>query len=169
MGDDELLAIGLFIMLVMQSSPDWGAGWTWPVPDRPGVPAAISQEFKRGPHYGVDIMYREGVGWSAPIGTPVLAARDGVVWSVGETARGRSVVIDHGAPWATFYQHLASVKVVKGQLVRAGEEIGTMGADPTDAQGLRHLHFATWYKGHGDSGSVDPAKAMASWRRVLWT
>ena len=147
------------------SSVVWGTGWVWPIPDLPGMPAVISQEFRPPTHMGVDLMYRLAGKWTAPVGTPLRAARDGVVWSVGVTERGHNVVLDHGKPWATFYQHLAGVGVAKGQSVKAGQLIGTMGADPTDPQGLRHLHFATWYQGSGDSASVDPAPMLASARR----
>lgn len=167
--DEEVLAIGLVLLMMQRStSPDWGANsaWVFPVPDRPGLPAVISQEFRRSNHRGVDIMYRERGKWVAPVGTPILAARAGVVWSVTDTERGKSVVIDHGPPWATFYQHLEEVKVAKGQTVVAGQEIGTMGSDPTDPQGLRHLHFAVWWKGSGDDASVDPGLPMGAWRRL---
>jgi murein DD-endopeptidase MepM/ murein hydrolase activator NlpD len=161
-------------MLKVRDAVDWGGGWVWPVPDdvRDGErhPAIISQEFKRPAHLGVDLMYRwPGTRYFAPPDTPVLAARNASVWSVTRGPRGIAVVLDHGVPFATFYQHLASVQVVKGQQVVAGEQIGVMGADPTDLQNVRHLHFAVWYKGNGDNSSVDPAAAMASWRRVDWT
>jgi len=176
---DEFLILAVIVMLMI-SGIDWGGGWTWPVPDVDGgspaiaavggsTKAMISQEFKPGKHLGVDIMYRVGGRYVAPVGTPILAAREATVWSVGMTARGINVVLDHGAPFATWYQHLETVLVKKGQRVKAGEQIGTMGADPTDPQGLRHLHFAVWYQGHGDAASVDPAAAMRSWRRVSWS
>jgi murein DD-endopeptidase MepM/ murein hydrolase activator NlpD len=149
------------------SDGDWGGDWVWPVPTGPLGPAVISQEFRRPGHLGVDIMYRQAGRWVAPAGTQVVAARDGVVWSTERTARGWNVVLDHGPPWATWYQHLEGVAVAKGRRVSAGELLGRMGADPTDPEGLRHLHFATWYKGAGDAASVDPAGAMAAWRRVL--
>jgi murein DD-endopeptidase MepM/ murein hydrolase activator NlpD len=165
---DDLWLIGVLLLMLTMTGIDWGGGWVWPVPSRAGSPALISQEFHAPAHLGVDIMYREGGKWTAPEGTPILAARDGKVWSTGQTARGHNVVLDHGAPWATFYQHLTEVLVAKGQAVVAGQRIGTMGADPTDQQGLRHLHFETWYKGNGEH-AVDPGPAMATWRRVVIT
>jgi len=173
--EDALLAIGLLLMLTMNNSDvTWGDGWVWPVPtlmdpDGRVLPAAISQEFRPPSHKGVDIMYRDDGKWTAPEGTPIIAAHDATVWSTGETARGHNVVLDHGPPWATFYQHLVSLApgIVKGARVRAGDHLGFMGADPTDPQGLRHLHFETWYKGNGDA-AVDPAKAMAAWGRIQW-
>lgn len=191
---DDLVIIGGVIMLAVMAkrSVPWGLGWTWPVPDfamSTGVryPATVSQEFKSGRHVGVDVMYErqaprdrpEYPGTSryfAPPGTPILAARPGKVWSVNRLATGLAVVLDHGAPFATWYAHLATVEVAKGQEVTAGQRIGTMGANPNedaskgavDAQKLRHLHFEVWYKGHGNSAAVDPAEDMRRWKRMVW-
>jgi hypothetical protein len=186
---------------------DWSPHWTWPLARLvlPGGQAwlpAISQEWKRGPHYGVDLMYpRSGAGvanvpatiaaWPpggrngslkffCPPTAPVLAARTGRVWSVERTARGIAVVIDHGPPWATFYQHLQTTtlpmmragKRLDGKPspeVQAGATIGTAGWDPTDGALLRHLHFACWYKGSGDAASVDPQRGIDRWGVVDWT
>ena len=127
--------------------------------------------------------YRAGTSdgstmYFAPPNTPILAAKDGRVWSVQKTPRGWAVVIDHGKPWATFYQHLERVDLEphahgKSQsgiatTVKAGDMIGTMGFDPLDSAKLRHLHFAPWYEGHGDSAVVDPAGEIANWRREQW-
>ena len=158
-----LLILGVWLMSRKNEDIEWGLGWHWPVPDG-ATPAVISQEFRPPSHNGVDIMYRQAGRWVAPQGTRILAARDGVVWSTGKSARGLSVVLDHGPPWATFYQHLESVAVAKGDHVRAGQLIGTMGADPTDPQGLRHLHFETWYKGAADK-AVDPSPMLAGGQR----
>lgn len=165
--------------------PDFGdpAAWAWPVPDASifGVkyPAEVSNGFVVPTHYGVDVMYRGDLSslgyfdhgdaaWFAPSDTPVLAARAGKVWSVDRSARGIEVVLDHGPPWATYYQHLTAALVKPGDVVTLGQRIGTMGFDPTDPEGLRHLHFAVWYKGHGDSSSVDPETQMMAWKRSPW-
>lgn len=198
MRDDAVIAA--IILLGMLSSRsrkiEWGGGWWWPVPDlrRPDGSvdrAVVSQEFRGGgadPHYGVDVMYRNRnppPTFTAPVGTPIIAAREGSLWSVARTERGWAVVIDHGPPFATFYQHLADVSpdilaglqgknVITGSGKRAlpiaaGRTIGTMGEDPTDAGHVRHLHFAVWYGGAGDRASVDPADVMHAWRRSIWT
>lgn len=187
----------------------WGAGWHWPVPDLMvrGVryPAEISSGFRstsRPTHHGVDVMYRRrsvsdmlteyptGVkdaggakqhrNYFAPVGTPILAAKDGTIWATGESAKGKWVVIDHGAPWATAYFHLASVAVpahragkqasgAPAVAVRAGQQIGTMGHDPEDVYGLlRHLHFEAWYKGGDSKAAQDPA-SNTNWERSAWT
>lgn len=179
----------------------WGDGWHWPIPDVSvrdvAYQAVISQEFHAPAHYGVDLMYRRralndlvdlfppgtvGHGTTqffAPDGVHVLAARDARVWSVDKSARGIEIVLDHGSPWATYYQHLSSTPLGAHQsgfpggdksktptLVRAGEVIGIMGYDPTDAGQVRHLHFTPWYNGHGDSAAVDPGvQMMTRWAR----
>lgn len=185
---------------------DWSPWWTFPIPRLvlPGAqtfPPAMSQEWKRGPHYGVDLMYsRRGAGdanvpgtiaaWPpggkngslrffCPPGAPVVAARTGRVWSVEQTSRGIMVVIDHGPPWATMYQHLQTTTLpmmARGKRtdgkpapeVQMGATIGTAGWDPTDGALLRHLHFAAWYKGAGDAASVDPQRGIERWAVVEW-
>jgi murein DD-endopeptidase MepM/ murein hydrolase activator NlpD len=160
-------------------------------------PATITQEFRDPSHLGVDVAYQriatsdrpeyapphdsDASGkYFSPPGTPILAARDGKVWSVGKSPRGISVVLSHAKPWATFYQHLESCVLPAhaegrlasggdGMTVRAGDVIGRMGWDPLDPEGFRHLHFAVWYKGSGDKASVDPVVAMRTWKRSTWS
>lgn len=184
-----LLALGV-LALMTSESVEWGdpSLWTFPVPDANlfGVkyPAEVSHEFSWPTHHGVDIEYRSfdaaALGfadhssgqWFAPSDTPILAARAGKVRSVDQSERGIEIVLDHGPPFATYYQHLAASSVKPGDQVKPGDRIGTMGFDPTQAKdtdrGLRHLHFEVWYKG-GPSAAVDPQLAMANWKRVLWT
>lgn len=188
---DDWVVIAALILAAMSNEPPiaWGDGWVWPIPEiqpptwsGPGVAMMpiISQEFRStraNAHYGLDLMYRNQSPppvFTAPQGVPVLAARAGTLWSITKTARGWAVVLDHGPPFATFYQHLESIAPAledakRGELVHAGQPLGVMGSDPTDGGHVRHLHFAVWYKGFGDTASVDPSKAMASWRRVSWT
>lgn len=164
-------------MLVLKKGPDWGGGWVWPVPDRGDIqPAAdgvavISQGFHPPRHMGVDIMYHgRDRGFFAPIGTPVVASKQGKIWSFAHTARGFNVVVDHGPPFATFYQHLESVEawVARGATVSAGSILGMMGFDPTDPERVRHLHFEVWWQGPAQN-AVDPAPMLAGARRQLWT
>lgn len=191
MDDDELFVLAVLGVLLMVSRRiEWGSGWVFPVPDlvitNDLYPATISQEWRYPDHLGVDIMFRRrngkpanvdhgaGEDWFAPEGTPIYAAKDGKVWSAGRSPRGWDVVLDHGPPFATFYQHLALLMVpltVDGKrmdngqeyTVKAGDLIGYMGYDVTDPEEVRHLHFAVWYNGAGDNASVDPAGAMQSW------
>ena len=157
--------------------------------------AEPSQEFK-SEHRGLDIMYeRRGAAdraqfpagkvdaggakqharYFAPIGTPIVAARDGVVWTVANTPHGIAVVLDHGKPWATFYQHLATTTLRNpttsgkpAQQVKAGQVIGTMGHSPLDAEKLRHLHFETWFTGAGKMEPQDPRPVLDRFARQTW-
>jgi murein DD-endopeptidase MepM/ murein hydrolase activator NlpD len=142
------------------SNPEVDGAWSWPVPSVGGHQPVASQEFRPPSHKGVDIMFRINGSWVANVGIPICAARDGKVWSTGITGRGHNIVLDHGPPWATFYQHLCGVLVEKGDTVTAGQLIGFMGADPSDPEGLVHLHFECWYNGAGGH-EVDPAPILA--------
>ena len=83
-------------------------------------------------HAGVDI--------SAPTGTPVHAAADGIV-SRAEYygGYGRLVVIDHGNGMSTRYGHLSRFDVVPGQEVRRGDVIAFSGNSGRATS--PHLHF----------------------------
>ncbi len=79
----------------------------------------------------------------------VVAAAGGVVSrvvslhrevAVGGWGLGLSVSVDHGNGLLSSYSHLAEVQVREGQVLRAGDSIGPMGA--TGGAGSPHLHFA---------------------------
>src|SRR6266446_5505136 len=68
-------------------------------------------------HTGVDI--------SAPTGTPVKAAADGVVsYAQYYGGYGRLVIVTHSSGVETYYAHLSSFDVIAGQEIRQGELIG---------------------------------------------
>lgn len=84
------------------------------------------------PHKGVDI--------SAPLGTPVVAAAEGVVVSAGWQAEmGKSICLDHGHGFATMYGHLKTIMVKPGERVKKGQIIGTVGM--TGNSTGPHLHY----------------------------
>jgi len=109
----------------------------------------------------------KGVDMSAPAGTPIYSFGPGVVTTVGTDGRGGNIaVINHGNNVTTYYAHMASVKVFKGDKVDTDTMIGTVGntgnaGNPNDPlktqEGGRtwpHLHFEV--KEHGTQ--VDPAR-----------
>jgi murein DD-endopeptidase MepM/ murein hydrolase activator NlpD len=111
----------------------------WPLPGDVGV---VSSSFGaprgRSTHQGVD--------FSAPRGTKVVATADGVVSVAGRTGDyGRMVVIDHGNGWETRYAHLHRIKVEKGDRVRRGRKLGTVGHSGN--AGGNHLHYEVRRRG----------------------
>ena len=75
----------------------------------------------RRPHYGID--------FHAPEGTPVKSMMDGVVTLVENNMyfTGGTIVFDHGHGISTLYMHMKDINVKKGQKVKKGEIVGTLG------------------------------------------
>lgn len=87
----------------------------------------------RSPHSGED--------FPAPAGAPVHAAQRGRVVLAEELFfAGNAVLLDHGLGLYTFYAHLESIAVRTGDMVEAGQQIGTVGA--TGRVTGAHLHWA---------------------------
>ena len=100
----------------------------------------------------------QGIDFAAPIGTPVVAASDGTVSSVGSrSGYGRVVTLSHPGGADTMYAHLSSFApgLSPGQQVRQGQMIGRVGASGL-ASGP-HLHYEITQAGR----QVNPA-AMQS-------
>jgi hypothetical protein len=82
-----------------------------------------------------------GVDMRAPVGTPIVSVADGTVVSSDPIRWGR-VVVDHGKGISTEYLHLDTVIVVEGQVVVAGEQVGTSGIRAPTGGYAPHLHFS---------------------------
>lgn len=89
-------------------------------------------------HYGVD--------FAAPTGTPVVAARGGVVSDTGyDLVMGNYVLLTHTGGFETFYGHLEFVTVSLNQQVASGMMMGVVGA--TGVTTGSHLHFEIRHNG----------------------
>jgi len=99
----------------------------------------------RRSHNGADLF--------APRGTPVLSATDGVVSRATTTEVGGNVVWVRDAELGMnlYYAHLDSSSVERGQLVRAGDQLGTVGNTGNARTTAPHLHFGVYAR-----GPVDP-------------
>ncbi len=74
------------------------------------------------PHYGIDFAAKEG--------TEIKAMLNGVV-TLAETDlfyTGGTLIFDHGHGVSTLYMHLKTLLVKKGQEVKQGDVIGTVGS-----------------------------------------
>lgn len=82
----------------------------------------------------------EGIDFVAPVGTPIVAAADGVV-VVAEyhPEFGNMIDIDHGDGLISRYAHLSRLDVAPGRLIRRGDGIGAVGN--TGRSTGPHLHF----------------------------
>ena len=83
-----------------------------------------------------------GLDMGAPKGTPIQAARTGVVSYVkdsGSSGYGYHVVIDHGDGMVTLYAHCSKVYVRSGQMVQQGDVIAAVGS--TGRSTGNHLHL----------------------------
>jgi murein DD-endopeptidase MepM/ murein hydrolase activator NlpD len=105
------------------------SGFTWPV-------HGIITQFASWYHMALDL--------AAPYGTPIVAAKSGVVteantggWNYGY---GNDVVIDHGGGYSSLYAHMEAVNVSPGQQVVGGSTvIGWIGL--TGRTTGPHVHF----------------------------
>lgn len=121
---------------------------------------AISNDYKKGSHYGIDLGYSRSYGGK---NQPVYAPDDGkVIYRQTQTSGGKVIHIKHDNGYVTEYAHLDTWVVKKGDKVKMGQKIGTMGKSGK-ASG-EHLHLGV-YKGNKinynkPSGWVDPKKYL---------
>lgn len=110
----------------------------------------ISDKYKRriSSFYGYRIhpiykrrIFHDGLDFSAPLGTEIYAAGDGVVVSASRSSYGygNKITIDHGYGYKTVYAHMHKFKVRKGQKVSRGQVIGTVGNSGLSTS--PHLHY----------------------------
>ncbi|MBP2634328.1 MAG: spore coat assembly protein SafA [Firmicutes bacterium] len=94
-------------------------------------------------HAGIDI--------ANDTGTYVVAARAGqIIWAGWRGGYGYTVMIDHGGGYISLYGHLDDYNVERGQYVRGGQRIASMGN--TGNSTGPHLHFEIQKNGE----PVDP-------------
>jgi len=106
-----------------------GAGFTWP------VRGTVNQYYS---------WYHQAVDLGAPVGTPIVAAQDGVVvgaytsgWHGGY---GTHIIVSGSNGYTTLYAHMSALNVSSGQSVRAGGTVlGWVGM--TGRTTGPHLHF----------------------------
>jgi murein DD-endopeptidase MepM/ murein hydrolase activator NlpD len=124
-------------------SPKSAAFFSWPVRGK------IAKGFSsgKGGHSGINI--------TAPKGTPVKAANNGVVSRTEQIpGYGKVVLIRHDKGMITVYAHLDQITVKRGDVVEAGQKIGTVGKTGNVKE--PQLHF----KINKGKTPVDPATML---------
>jgi len=82
----------------------------------------------------------QGIDYGAPMGSPIVAATDGMVSFAGwHGGHGNYVQIRHAGGLGTGYAHMSRIIAHAGEKVRAGQLIGYVGS--TGLSTGPHLHF----------------------------
>lgn len=86
-------------------------------------------------------LHNDGINIKAPKGTPVLAAENGVVVYAGSELKGSGnlVLVRHEGNWMSAYAHMDQTSIKRGDTVRRGQSIGTVGS--TGSVSEPQLHF----------------------------
>jgi murein DD-endopeptidase MepM/ murein hydrolase activator NlpD len=127
--------------------------------------------------------YHGGIDFVGSLGSPVRAVKDGVIFVAAPNGTynryGNLIVLKHDDPREapySLYAHLNSLRVRKGQRVKAGQIIGSMGNTSADRCGpgspptcnpnhkvATHLHFELLkaFPAMPDVGRVDPTAYLA--------
>ena len=88
---------------------------------------------KRTAHHGIDL--------AGPVGLDIHCAGAGTVIfaQMNRHGYGKEVVVDHGFGYTSRYAHLHDIDVEKGQKLKRGEVLGTLGS--TGRSTGPHLHY----------------------------
>jgi len=110
--------------------------------------------FRRHPILGYTKMHT-GIDWTAPYGTPIFAAGNGVVEKADwESGYGKYIRIRHNNGYETAYGHLTAYArdIAEGVRVRQGQVIGFVGS--TGLSTGAHVHYEILVNGR----FVDPMR-----------
>ena len=103
-------------------------------------------------YYG-RIKPHKGTDFAAAVGTPIMATANGtVIASARRGGNGNYVKIKHNSTYTTQYLHMQRRKVKKGDYVKQGDVIGTVGM--TGNTSGPHVCYRFWKNGR----QVDPFK-----------
>jgi murein DD-endopeptidase MepM/ murein hydrolase activator NlpD len=112
--------------------------------------------YRHDPFSGAGAMH-SGLDFKGPIGTPILAAANGVISFAGvHSGYGNCVEITHSNGLVTRYAHLSGFTVSLGQRVKRGVQIARMGS--TGRSTGSHLHFEVRH----NNSAINPLRFLES-------
>ena len=132
----KLALITPLVALATFAQPARADTWRWPAQGEVLTPYRNGDDpYAAGQHRGIDI--------GAPTGSPVVAAVAGTVRFAGVAGTsGTTVSVRTGDEgFDVSYLHLASLDVRKGQVVSAGDLLGSIGTSGRRSTEAPHLHF----------------------------
>jgi murein DD-endopeptidase MepM/ murein hydrolase activator NlpD len=119
--------------------------------------------------------FHPGLDLAAPVGTPVHAPADGTVVFAGQLPPGHSghgggawwrlgnlVLVKDGDRFYTAFGHLAEIRVRRGERLRRGAVLGTVGNSGWSTS--PHLHYEIRHAESGDYRPVDPRIYILDYR-----
>ena len=105
-----------------------------------------------------DGSHNDGINIRAPRGAAVKAAENGVVMYVGDEIKGSGnlILVRHADRWMTAYGHLDGVRVQRGDVIKRGDIIGTVGS--SGSVDSPQLHFEI----RRGTDAINPKKYLAN-------
>lgn len=136
------------VVKVLPQTPRSASFYTWPVKGRV-IKGFTGNKKGKGGNSGIKI--------AAPQGTPVVAANNGVVARTRQVGGyGKVVLIKHDGGFLSIYSHMNEIKVKRGDVVQAGQQIGTVGKTGNAPE--PQLHFEI--RKNGGKTPVDPTTLL---------
>lgn len=130
---------------VLPGPPKSASFYSWPVKGK------IIKNFESGKKG------QSGIKIGAPMGTPVTAANNGVVARAQQIqGYGKLVLVKHDNGFVSIYAHMDSIDVKRGDVVSAGQKIGSVGKSGNVRE--PQLHFEIREK--QGKVPVDPTKFL---------
>ncbi|MGH7722941.1 MAG: M23 family metallopeptidase [Candidatus Dormibacteria bacterium] len=129
-----------------------GSQLAWPAHGARIVQLFGPSSYPFEPAFGGYPHFHTGIDLAGPMGSPILAAADGVVAAadVSTVGYGNHIIIAHAGGLLTLYGHLEAMMVKVGDVVKAGQLIGLLGS--TGNSTGPHCHFEVRISGQ----PVDP-------------
>jgi murein DD-endopeptidase MepM/ murein hydrolase activator NlpD len=109
--------------------------------------------------------FHKGLDLSAPTGTPIYATADGIVSFAGQYPLrlsanwwrfGNVVVINHSDHFVTIYGHCDTLKVQRGQEIKQGQVIATVGSSGWSTNSHLHYEVRSDLEQPGTYVAIDP-------------